>query len=65
MKVCIRIYQNDSGGFTASCPMLPGCVCHGPTKEEVQKRLDEAITGYVAALNDFVPHQVTHEVVEV
>jgi len=65
MKVCIRIIQNEAGGYTAACPTLPGCVSVGPTREQAEQRLEEAIRGYIAALGDFVPESLTHEVVEV
>jgi len=32
--------------------------------EEAQRRLDEAIRGYIAAVSNFVPEKLTHEVVE-
>ena len=66
MKVCVRIVQDDRGGYTARCPSLPGCMSHGDTRQEACKKLDEAIRGYVAAINNFVPERlVVNEVMEV
>ncbi|MFP4105562.1 MAG: type II toxin-antitoxin system HicB family antitoxin [Phycisphaerae bacterium] len=65
MKVCIRLVRNEFGGYTAKCPTLPGCVSTGETREEAQQRLDEAIRGYIAAVNNFVPERLDHEVLEV
>ena len=65
MKLCIRIVENEDGGYTASCPSLPGCTSHGASRAEARERLDEAIRGYVAAVNIFVPENLLHEVVEV
>jgi predicted RNase H-like HicB family nuclease len=64
MKVCIRIARDGKGGYTAICPSLPGCVSRGTTREEVTSRMDEAIRGYIAAVSNFVPERVIHEVVE-
>ena len=63
MKLCVRIIR-DNRGFTALCPSLPGCVSRGSTRNEARENLDEAIRGYIAALNNFVPERLDHEVVE-
>ena len=63
MKLCVRIIR-DSHGFTALCPSLPGCVSRGSTRDEAKENLDEAIRGYIAAVNNFVPERLDHEVVE-
>lgn len=65
MKLCIRIIQNDQGGYTAVCPTLPGCMSRGHTREQARDRLDEAIRGYFAAMNNFIPEQLPPEVIEV
>lgn len=64
MKLSIRIKRNGAGDYTAHCPSLPGCRSRGQTVEEAQRRLDEAIRGYIAAVSNFVPEKLTHEVVE-
>ncbi len=63
MKLCVRIIRDDHG-FTALCPSLPGCVSRGSTRDEAKENLDEAIRGYIAAVNNFVPERLDHEVVE-
>lgn len=65
MKLCIRITIDSEGTYTAVCPSLPGCWCRGRTREEARERLDEAIRGYLAAVGNFVPEKLIHEVVEV
>ena len=65
MKLTIRVLRNEEGGYTAVCPTLPGCVSRGSSREEAADRLDEAIRGYIAAVNNFVPEKLTHEVTEV
>lgn len=64
MKVCIRIVRDEQGRYLACCPSLPGCVTRGNTREDAQKKLDQAIRGYMAAINNFVPEHLIQEVVE-
>ena len=64
MKLCIRIIPDQHGGYLAVCPTLPGCVTRGPTRQDAQDRLDEAIRGYIAAVNNFVPEHLEHEVLQ-
>jgi predicted RNase H-like HicB family nuclease len=64
MRVCIKIIRNEQGGYTAMCTSLPGCVSRGKTREEAKENLDKAIRGYVAAVGNFVPERVLHEVLE-
>jgi len=63
MKLCVRIGKNVRGEYTASCPSLPGCTSRGQTEQQAKARLEEAIQGYLASLNNFVPEKI-HEVVE-
>ena len=64
MKLAIRIIDNEQGGFTATCPSLPGCRSTGGTKQEACEKLNEAILGYIASINNFVPENVSPELVE-
>ncbi|MFP4053143.1 MAG: type II toxin-antitoxin system HicB family antitoxin [Phycisphaerae bacterium] len=63
MKVVIRL-EHDDQGFRAQATQLPGCQSRGNTAREARDRLDEAIRGYIAAVNNFVPEHIEHEVVE-
>ena len=65
MKLYVRVSRNDRGEFKASCPSLPGCTSRGVTREEACSKLDDAIRGYIAAINNFVPEHLKREVVEV
>jgi predicted RNase H-like HicB family nuclease len=65
MKLCIRIVHNEQGDYTALCTSLPGCVSRGRTRQEAKEKLDEAIRGYIAAVNNFVPERLSHQVMEV
>jgi predicted RNase H-like HicB family nuclease len=64
MKLAVRIVSSEKGGYAATCPSLPGCVCRGNSREEARQKLDEAIRCYCAAVNNFVPENVAWEVVE-
>ena len=65
MKLSVRIFDDERGGFVAACPSLPGCSCRGKTREEAKRKLDEAIRGYLAAVGNFVPETVAQDFVEV
>ena len=38
------------GGYTVTVPGLPGCITEGDTVEEALKNVQEAIQGYLEAL---------------
>ena len=63
MKLCIKVRRSDAGGFTASCLSLPGCVSSGLTAQQARENLEEAIRGYLASVNNFVPAHI-HEMLE-
>ena len=48
----IILYAGEDGYWIAECPSLPGCVSQGKTKEQAIQNIKEAITGYVAALEE-------------
>jgi predicted RNase H-like HicB family nuclease len=64
MKLCIRIVEDNRGGYTGVCPSLPGCMSRGQTREQAKKKLDEAIRGYLAAVGNCTTETQAHEVVE-
>ena len=57
MKVNIRIRRAEDA-FVATCPVLPGCTCSGQTEDQAKDRLKEAIEGYLASINEFVPQRI-------
>ena len=65
MKVSIQIVPDLKGGYTAVCLSLPGCSTKAESRDLARKKLEEAIKGYLAAVSDFVPECVAHELVEV
>jgi len=64
VKLCICIREKQEGVFLATCPDLPGCKSCGHSPQEARDKIDEAIRGYMAAMNNFVPENLHHEVVE-
>lgn len=63
MKLCIKVRRNDAGEFIAVCLSLPGCVSSGQTARQARENLEEAIRGYLASVNNFVPTHI-HEMLE-
>ena len=61
MKFSISMFQDSRGGYKAVCPALPGCQGQGTTRAQAAGSIDEAIRGYIAALSNFVPDRVEHE----
>ena len=64
MKLSVKVIPNNKGGYTAVCPTLPGCVSWGDTHEKAKENLSEAIRGYMAAMNNFVPDDLDKELIE-
>lgn len=48
----VIIYPGEDGYWVAECPSLPGCVSQGKTKEDAVENIKEAISGYIAALEE-------------
>jgi len=46
----------EEGGFTVTCPALPGLVTEGDTLEEARAMAQDAIRGYIESLHkDHLP----------
>lgn len=41
----------EEGGYTVSCPALPGCISEGDTREETLTNIQEAIKLYLRAVD--------------
>ena len=57
----------EAGGYVVHCPSLPGCQSQGQTREEAIQNIQEAIRGYIGALEEDglpVPEEIC-ETVEV
>jgi predicted RNase H-like HicB family nuclease len=52
MVLKIVLEPSDDGGFTATVPVLPGCVSEGETVEEAMANIQEAIELYLEPIGD-------------
>ena len=48
----VVIYPGKVGYWVAECTGPPGCVSQGKTREEATQNIQEAIQGYLAALQE-------------
>lgn len=54
--------DEEDGGFTVTCPALPGLVTHGDTIAEARVHAAEAIQGYLESLRkDGAPFPVSEK----
>jgi predicted RNase H-like HicB family nuclease len=52
VNVPVLVYEDESGGYWAEVPALPGCVSEGDTLDEVLANVREAAQGCVLARHD-------------
>ena len=69
-KFRVILEPNESGGYTVTVPILPGCISEGDTKAEGLANISEAIGLYIESLQaegEAVPSEegVEEAVVEV
>lgn len=50
MDYPVVLEKNEDGRWTVSCPVLPGCISEGDTKEEAMKNIKDAIQLYLRAV---------------
>lgn len=48
----VILYPGEDGFWVAECPTLPGCISQGKSKEEAVVNVQEAILGYILALQE-------------
>ena len=46
-STAVRIVEDETGGYVATVPALPGCISQGETIEEAQENLEEAMSLYL------------------
>jgi len=46
----VILEPNESGGYTVTVPLLPGCISEGDTKKEALANIKEAIELYIESL---------------
>jgi predicted RNase H-like HicB family nuclease len=52
MKLLVIVEQDETGYYVAEVPALPGCVSQGRTLAEAKTNVKEAISGWLAVMND-------------
>ena len=48
----VVVYSGEGGCWIVECQSLPGCVSQGQIKQDVIANIEEAVAGYVAALEE-------------
>lgn len=43
MKYPITMFRDEEGWYVIECPIIPGCLSQGETREEAIKNIQEAI----------------------
>ena len=54
MRVKVRVYEAEEGGFWALVPGLPNCISEGETLEEVRHNIAEALQA-LAEVEEYGP----------
>ena len=60
----VILEPNDTGGYTVTVPLLPGCISEGDTKAEALTNIKEAIELYIESLQADGEPIPTEEAVE-
>lgn len=61
MNYKVRLQKSEEG-YSVSCPGLPGCWSQGDTEEEALENIRDAISEYLAAVDDLVKDADVREV---
>jgi predicted RNase H-like HicB family nuclease len=61
MRYKIALYKSDEG-YSVSCPGLPGCWSQGATEQEAIENIQDAIKGYLSAVDELVQDGELREV---
>ena len=68
MRYRVIVEQDEDGIFVVECPVLPGCVSQGQTRQQALVNITDAIEGYLESLakhDEPVPPPIVEETVEV
>jgi antitoxin HicB len=68
LRYRVVITEDEDGEFVAECPILPGCISQGKTREAAIENIQDAIKGYLESLKkhgDPIPPSISEEIVEV
>jgi len=58
MRPAIKISRSADGSFRACCPSLPGCTVCARSRQEAEKKINQAVVGYLASLNVALPREL-------
>ena len=50
MSYSVLLEKNKDGTWTASCPVLPGCITEGESRKEALENIKDAIHLYLRAV---------------
>jgi antitoxin HicB len=50
MKFTVLLEECEEGGYTVTCPTLPGCISEGDTYEDALANIRDAINLYLRAV---------------
>jgi predicted RNase H-like HicB family nuclease len=65
MEFMVTIYEDEDGMYVVECPVIPGCISQGKTREEALINIREAIEGcLIVRKEEGLPLTVETEVVE-
>ncbi len=56
------VLQKSEEGYSVSCPGLPGCWSQGETEQEALVNIQDAISEYLAVVNESVKDLEVREV---
>lgn len=59
------IHEDESGGYWAEVPSLPGCVSQGETMGEIQTNIREAIEAWLEAAEPTAAISASDQILEV
>ena len=48
----VILFRDESGGWVAECPSLPGCISQGDSREEAITNIREAVALYIEVLRE-------------
>jgi predicted RNase H-like HicB family nuclease len=66
MKYKVIIKEDlEDGGYTVSCPAIPGCHSQGDTIDEAIENIKDAIVGCMEVINERTTKKVDGKAVEV
>ena len=56
MKYRVTLDRDEAGAYVVKCPLLPGCISEGKTREEALANIVDAIEVYLESLKaDHMP----------